>query len=124
MKLTELPLIDDSVGKDKTARKHIRTLEVAFNELVVSLQNCSGKDFDGKVTEGITDMKRFTVGSSNKNSTENVLPPSDIPPTGTVDDYNAESSFVKVRDTSESGWKMVRRDLVDEFLAELGIKKK
>lgn len=123
--MKNLDLIDDTVGKDRTARKHIRTIEERINELIALLEISPEPEF-GPLASALEKLPpktsiahRFTVGTASRNDTANVLPPTDVPPPGTVDDYNPEGDFVKVRDNSESGWAMIKRDFVDEFIAQL-----
>lgn len=103
------------------ARKHILVLEEMFNKMVKLKDQEIRKRLEETIamTEGLGEMNGFTVGTAKSDDTAAVMPPSDVPPPGTVDDYNPDGEFVKVRDNSESGWAMIKRDFVDTFLSNL-----
>lgn len=120
-----LEYINISEGKDKTARKHIRAIEEYLNSLALSQRPHFATDAElnaiiDKQTEGIGDMEGFTVQTAKRDDTAHVLPPSDIPPKGTVKEKEPRSEeYVLVRDASEMGWASVRREFVDEFCEAL-----
>lgn len=123
-----LDLIDTEVGKDKTARKHIRAIEEWINAYMrtrvnTALGGYSHNPLESAVnatTPGIDAMEGFTVQTAKRDDTAHVLPPSDIPPKGTVKEKEPRSEeYVLVRDASEMGWASVRREFVDEFCEAL-----